>query len=76
MKKVIYSVFTLLVLSAAGCSDDFFDINKNPNSPTTESVSPQLILPRVQHAVGARMAVSYDFAAHWMGYWARSGTYG
>ncbi|RNI32896.1 SusD/RagB family nutrient-binding outer membrane lipoprotein [Rufibacter immobilis] len=76
MKKVIYSVFTILMLSAWGCSDDFFDINENPNSPTSESVNPQYILPRVLHATASRMATSYDFSAHWMGYWARSGTYG
>jgi len=76
MKKIIYSVFTLLLLGAAGCSDDFFDINENPNSPTEESITPQLILPRALHATAARMATSYDYAAHWMGYWSRSGTYG
>lgn len=76
MKKVIYTVFTLLLVGSAGCSDDFFDINTNPNSPTEESITSQLILPRALHATAARMATSYDFSAHWMGYWARSGTYG
>lgn len=76
MKKVIYTVFTLLLLGSAGCSDDFFDINTNPNSPTEESITSQLILPRALHATAARMATSYDYSAHWMGYWSRSGTYG
>lgn len=76
MKKIIYTVFALVLLSAPGCKDEFFDINENPNSPTEESITPQLILPRALHATAARMATSYDFAAHWMGYWARSGTYG
>lgn len=76
MKKIIYSVFTLLLLSTASCKDEFFDINQNPNAPTEESVTPQLILPRSLHATASRMAISYDYAAHWMGYWSRSGTYG
>ncbi|WP_299825821.1 SusD/RagB family nutrient-binding outer membrane lipoprotein [uncultured Pontibacter sp.] len=77
MKRIIYSAFTLLMLiSATGCKDEFFDINKNPNAPTDESITPELILPRALHATGSRMATSYDFAAHWTGYWARSGTYG
>lgn len=76
MKKVIYSALTLLIIISAGCKDEFFDINQNPNSPTEGSITPQLILPRVLHATGARMATSYDYAAHWTGYWARSGTYG
>lgn len=76
MKKAIYTIFTLLLLGTAGCKDEFFDINKNPNAPTEESITPQLILPRALHATAARMATSYDYAAHWTGYWSRSGTYG
>ncbi|WP_066830801.1 SusD/RagB family nutrient-binding outer membrane lipoprotein [Rufibacter ruber] len=76
MKKVIYTVFALLMLGASGCGDDFFDINQNPNSATEESITPQLILPRALHATAARVATSFNYAAHWTGYWARSGTYG
>lgn len=76
MKKTIYTFLTLLVVSMAGCKDDFFDINENPNLPTEGSITPNLILPRVLHATAARMATSYDYSAHWMGYWARSGSYG
>jgi len=76
MKKIIYSIFTLLLLGTASCKDEFFDINENPNAPTEESITPQLILPRTLHATASRMATSYDYAAHWMGYWSRSGTYG
>lgn len=75
MKKIIY-VFGLLLIVTAGCKKDFFDINQNPNSPSEESINSQLILPRVLQASAAKMATSYDYAAHWMGYWARSGTYG
>lgn len=77
MKKFIYPIFSLVMLfGATSCGDDFFDINKNPNLPTEESITPQLIMPRALHATAARMATSYDYSAHWMGYWARSGTYG
>ena len=75
MKRLIYSLATLLIV-ATGCKKDFFDINTNPNEPTDASITPNLILPRALHATGSRMATSYDFAAHWMGYWARSGSYG
>ncbi|RDC64488.1 SusD/RagB family nutrient-binding outer membrane lipoprotein [Adhaeribacter pallidiroseus] len=77
MKKYIYSVFTLVVLLATpGCKDEFFDINENPNNPTEGSISPQLLLPTTLHVTAGRMATEYDWAAHWMGYWARSGSYG
>jgi Starch-binding associating with outer membrane len=76
MKKIIYPILSLLLLLTAGCKDEFFDINENPNAPTEGSITPQLILPRALHATAARMATSYDYSAHWLGYWARSGSYG
>ncbi len=76
MKKIIYIILSLVTFGLTACKDDFFDINKNPNLPTEESITPQLILPRTLHATASRMAVNYDYSAHWMGYWARSGTYG
>ena len=75
MKKLFYPFFALVVLST-GCKKEFFDINDNPNQPTEASITPDLILPRALHATASRMATSYNFAAHWMGYWSRSGTYG
>src|SRR5690606_23319447 len=75
MKKVIYSFIALLLIST-GCKKSFFDINENPNFPTEEAMQPNLLLPGVLHATAKKMATNYDFAAHWMGYWARSGTYG
>lgn len=76
MKKIIYSVFTLLLIISSGCKDDFFDINENPNNPTEDALTPGLILPNILHQTAKKMATSYDYSAHWMGYWARSGTFG
>ncbi len=76
MKKIVYSFFALLLLLVTSCKKDFFDINDNPNQPTEESITPNLLLPRSLYRVSERMAISYDYAALWTGYWARSGTYG
>jgi hypothetical protein len=76
MKKLIYLVSATVLIAAGGCKKDFLDINRSPNSPTEASITPNLILPRVQHATGSIMSTSYGFLARWMGYWARSGTYG
>lgn len=76
MKRIAYFFVGLLLVSASSCKKSFFDINENPNKPTDESVTPNLILPRAQHATAARMATSYNNYAGWMGYWARSGSYG
>jgi hypothetical protein len=76
MKKIIYPLFTLIILVASSCKKEFFDINENPNAPTEQSITPALLLPRALHNVGSRMATTYDYAALWTGYWARSGSYG
>lgn len=76
MKKITYILFTVLLLFTVGCKKSFFDINQNPNSPTEESITPQILLPNILHQTAKKMAISYDFTAHWMGYWARSGTFG
>ena len=76
MRKVLYTVFAVLIVVSTGCKKDFFDINENPNSPTEKAITPDLILPIVLHQTAKKMATSYDYAAHWMGYWARSGSYG
>lgn len=76
MKRIIYSFFILLLVANTGCKKSFLDINQNPNSATDESITPNLILPSVLHAMAGRMAISYDVEGRWMGYWTRSGTYG
>ncbi|MVN92573.1 SusD/RagB family nutrient-binding outer membrane lipoprotein [Mucilaginibacter aquatilis] len=76
MKKYIYPIFALALLTVTSCKKDFFDINQNPNSPTDESVTPQVILPRALSVTAARIGTNFDYAAFWTGYWSRSGTYG
>lgn len=76
MKKIISAVLLTLLIGMSGCKKGFLDINDSPNSVTPGSVTPDLILPRTLHVVAARMATSYGAFAGWMGYWARSGTYG
>lgn len=76
MKKISYLIVGLLTVSLVSCKKDFFDVNKNPNSPTSASITPELLLPRALHLTAARMSVSMDYAAHWTGYWSRGGNYG
>ena len=64
-----------MLITLAGCKDSFFDINKNPNNPTADAVEPRFFLPMVLNATAKKMAVDYDFAAHWMGYWGRGGSF-
>ncbi|MDD3322921.1 MAG: SusD/RagB family nutrient-binding outer membrane lipoprotein [Paludibacter sp.] len=76
MKKLLLIMLTCaLVLS--GCSDEFFDINKSPNSATEDNMTPSLVLPRALHRMADQSATGYREYEFWMGYWARcAGGYG
>jgi hypothetical protein len=76
MKKLLFSILTCAFLLNS-CSDNFFDINKNPNSAVEENMTPSLVLPRALHRLAEMSAIDYDVYTRWMGYWARcAGTYG
>jgi hypothetical protein len=76
MKRLLYLFVAILLMTAGGCKKDFLDINTNPNKPTEASITPDFILPLAQHNTASRMMITYDFAAHWLGRWSRSGSYG
>ena len=75
MKKYLLSIIFLGVL-ATSCNKEFFDINDNPNLPTSASMTPDLIAPRAMHETGRIMTQNYAPLAHWMGMWSRGGDYG
>ncbi|WP_127124395.1 SusD/RagB family nutrient-binding outer membrane lipoprotein [Pseudoflavitalea rhizosphaerae] len=75
MKKVIHGSFLILLLGTAACTK-MLDINKNPNLPTEDLMKPDMLLSRIQNAFATRTAVAYNYSAHWMGYWVKSGAYG
>lgn len=74
-RKYIVALLAPLFI-AVSCNDSFFDINENPNSPTEEALTPQLVMPMVLNATAKKMAIDYDFAAFWTGYWARGSSFG
>ncbi len=77
MKKIFSTILTGCVLFLAGCGDEFFDINQNPNSAIEENITPNLVLPRALSRTAAESATNFDEYHRWLGYWARcSGTYG
>ncbi|AXY73534.1 SusD/RagB family nutrient-binding outer membrane lipoprotein [Paraflavitalea soli] len=80
MKKLII-VFALPALLMTGCGKSFFDINSNPDVPTTTSITPDLILPAAMARTGiitTNNATNNSFATlgAWMGYWAVGTNYG
>ena len=76
MKKIV-SIILICASVLTSCSEDFFDINKSPNSAIEENMTPSLVLPRALHRMAAFQATQYVSYSRWMGHWARcSGTYG
>jgi hypothetical protein len=75
MKKLIVLMVALGSLMT-GCKKSFFDINENPNNPTSASITPDLLLPQAMHETGRIMTQNYSTLFHWMGQWARGGDYG
>ncbi|MCP9753308.1 SusD/RagB family nutrient-binding outer membrane lipoprotein [Ferruginibacter sp. HRS2-29] len=76
MKKYIYLVILFFTLAIASCKKSYLDINQNPNSPTEESITPELILPYALNATASNAGAGYAAVARWMGYWTRGGDYG
>ena len=64
MKKIFFASLLVLGLSLTSC-DDYLDINQDPNSPTQENMTPNMMLP----AVELNIAHSYgDFLRTTTGY--------
>jgi hypothetical protein len=76
MKKILIPIFTVALLFGTSCKKQFFDINNSPNSPTEESITPKVLLPRILHTLGLRVGNGFDYSALWMGYWSHSGSFG
>ena len=47
MKKIFFASLLILGLSLTSC-DDYLDINKDPNSPSQENMTPDMMLPAVE----------------------------
>lgn len=77
MKKFILYLAIPAALTTS-CGKSFFDINNNPNSPTSAVVSPDLILPVGLERTASRLGTDGVFSAIgcYMGYWAVSTNYG
>lgn len=87
--KNISRQFLLAVMSAgilfSSCKKDFLDINDNPNTPTDDNITPELIFTAAAEGVGAANVgarasgagarSSMQFAQDWVGYMAGNGDF-
>lgn len=80
MKYLKYKRSLIVIATAltvfAGCKKGFLDINDNPNDPTDENITPELIFVAGAEGVGARMgSTNFRFLNSWVGYLSAAGDF-
>src|ERR1700712_1813116 len=69
-KNIIFGV-SLAALVFTSCSKTYLDVNNDPNRPTDQNITPQLIFTQAEQAIGATAGSGiYGFLDNWMGYFA------
>lgn len=77
MKKINIIVLLISALfTVQSCGDDYFDINQNPNDAVDKNITADLVLPAALDRASSMIATGASDYSRWLGYWARSGTYG
>ena len=72
MKKL--SKFIIIAaVAVSGCSKSYFDINVNPNSPSSASVD--LVLANALKTSAGFQNTTFQTVSEWMNFWAPSGSY-
>ncbi len=49
MKKLLYSILSLILIFGATSCENWLDVNTNPDKPNNESASVEIRLPWIQH---------------------------
>lgn len=75
MKKLVVITFTGLVMLGTSCKK-YFDINNNPNSASSSSLTPELILPAALVTTANNLNAFNTYGAQLGGYMANAGGYG
>jgi hypothetical protein len=75
MKRIHFIIFAGLVLLGASCKK-YFDINKNPNSASSATVTPELLLPGALVTTAGIVNSHNTYGAQVGGYMANAGGYG
>jgi hypothetical protein len=70
-------IWTLLLMTLffAACSEDYLDINSDPNNAVESNMSADVILPQALLNTANRVSTSFGFLGHWLGYWAPPANY-
>jgi len=75
-KKSLLVLVMALSLFSSSCKKGYLDVNDNPNNPTDENITPELIFVAGAEATGARMGSGqFRFLNEWVGYLSASGDF-
>jgi len=82
--RFLFGTLALIVLFAS-CKKDYLDINDDPNRPTDENITPELLFTQAATAAGYRTIgtviggegakTELQFAQNWVGYMAGTGDF-
>ncbi len=72
MKRILYFAGAALGLLIGGCSDDYLDINENPNKAV--SSTPELVLTNALNITSGKLTHN-EIGSYWSGQWAPSGSF-
>lgn len=75
MKKIFSLIFIGSLVFGTSCKK-YLDINANPNSATSESATPALLLPAALTATASNLNGFNSYGAQLVGYMANAGGYG
>ena len=77
MKKLIYSILSLILIFGATSCENWLDVNTNPDKPNNESATVEIRLPWIQHyymyaygsasvrtSAAAQIITSYSYTDH------------
>lgn len=76
--KYIHKILfiTCSVVIFASCKKGFLDVNSNPNIPTDDNITPDLIFPQAADLAGGQITIPQTaFLNRWMGYFAANGDF-
>lgn len=54
----IFLIPIACILMIVGCTNDFEEVNRNPNAPTVDEANPALVLPKILFETGNHMTAS------------------
>lgn len=70
-----FLILAFLTVLFVGCSDDYLNINSDPNNAVESNITADLVLPQAILNSANRVGTGFGFLGNWLGYWAPGANY-